>query len=274
MIINFNNLRLNVEYFSEFGKDKDTILFLHGFTGKLNDWKDVAEQVDDRFNKIALDLIGHGKSSSPPDVQHYKIESIIEQIEQIFIQLNLRQIILLGYSMGGRAALSFAIEKPELIKALILESTTAGIKNENERTERKNSDEELAAYLEKNNVESFIDKWLDKEIFGTIRRFSNEKIKMIKEEKMKNTRIGLANSLRGFGTGNMDYLGDKLGKLKMPVLLLSGQLDSKFTKLNAGMQKLIPSSKHVVVGNAGHNIHLEEQKKFIKAVNKFLKSIG
>jgi len=270
MMIDFKNISLNVEHLSEFDKEKSTILFLHGFTGKSVDWKDVAEQVDERFNKIALDLVGHGKSSSPADIQYYKIESMIDQIDHILSYLSLKKIILIGYSMGGRVALSFAIEKSDFIKGLILESTTAGIKSEKERTERKNSDDELAAYLEKNNFESFIDKWLDKEIFGTIRRFSNVKIKTIKEEKLKNSRAGLANSLRGFGTGNMDYLGDKLSELKMPVLLLSGQLDSKFTKLNAEMQKQIPNSKHVVVSNAGHNIHLEEQKKFVKAINKFL----
>jgi 2-succinyl-6-hydroxy-2,4-cyclohexadiene-1-carboxylate synthase len=273
MIIEYKNIKLNLEHLSTFDNQKSTILFLHGFTGKSIDWKDVAELIDERFNKIAIDLAGHGKSSSLADIQYYKIESLIDQIESVLNQLNLKKIILLGYSMGGRVALCFTIEKSEYIKALILESTTAGIKSEKERIERKNSDDELATYLEKNNVETFIDKWLDKEIFGTIRRFSNEKIKIIKQEKMKNTRIGLANSLRGFGTGNMNYLGESLGKLKVPVLLLSGQLDSKFTRLNAGMQKLIATSKHIVVSNAGHNIHLEEQKKFVKAVNKFLKSI-
>ncbi len=271
MIISFKNLQLNLEHFSEFNPQKKSILFLHGFTGKAADWKDSANNIDNKFNKIALDLIGHGKSSSPAEIDYYKIESIIEQVEHIITHLGLKKIILCGYSMGGRAALRFALAKPELVSALIIESTSAGIKNQKEREERIQKDNELAAFVEKNTMENFVDTWLNKEIFGTIKRFSNAKIKQIKEEKIKNTRSGLANSLRAFGTGTLTYPVEKMKKMNLPVLLLSGQLDSKFTKLNVEMNKLIPKSKHIVIKSAGHNIHLEEPKKFISAVNKFLK---
>jgi 2-succinyl-6-hydroxy-2,4-cyclohexadiene-1-carboxylate synthase len=272
MILQYKNIQLNFEYFSDFDTGKNTILFLHGFTGSANDWKDVSNKLDNRFNKIALDLIGHGKSSSPADIKLYMIDSIIEQIEQIINHLRLTDIILCGYSMGGRAALNFALEKPNLVKGLILESSSTGIKNDSEREERKKNDDELASYLENNSIEDFVKKWLDQEIFGTLKRFSNEKMKLIKEEKMKNTRTGLANSLRGFGTGVMPYLGDKLYNLNLPVRLISGQLDSKFTRINADMEKLFPKAKHIVIINSGHNIHLEELERFVKVVNRFLRS--
>ena len=86
-----------------------------------------------------------------------------------------------------------------LVKGLILESSSAGIKNEKEREARKKSDEELASYIENNSIEDFAAMWLDQELFGTLRRFSNDRLKHIKEEKAKNSKIGLANSLRGFG---------------------------------------------------------------------------
>ena len=272
MILQNKNIQLNFEYLSDFDTGKNTILFLHGFTGSANDWKDVSNKLDNRFNKIALDLIGHGKSSSPSDIKFYMIDSIIEQIEQIINHLRLENVILCGYSMGGRAALSFAIEKPNLVKGLILESSSAGIKDDSEREERKNNDEEMAVFIEKNSIEDFVKKWLEQEIFGTLKRFSNERMRLIKEEKMKNTRTGLVNFLKGFGTGVMPYLGDKLCNLNLPVLLLSGQLDSKFTRINAEMSKLFPKANHIVIINSGHNIHLEEPERFVKAVNRFLRS--
>ena len=94
---------------------------------------------------------------------------------------------------------------------------------------------------------------------------------MIKQEKMKNSRTGLANSLRGFGTGVMPYLGSELIKLKFPVFLISGGLDKKFTQLNQRLRKLFPSAKHKIISTAGHNIHLEEPKKYVEALNVFLK---
>jgi 2-succinyl-6-hydroxy-2,4-cyclohexadiene-1-carboxylate synthase len=270
MIIQYENIKLNLEYLTEFEPSKKTILLLHGFTGSANDWTDVFQKIDKRFNKIALDLIGHGKSNSPTSINYYVAESLVNQIEQVINYLKLEETILLGYSMGGRVALNFALTKPDLIKGLILESSSAGIKNEKERTARQTSDEELATYIENNRLEDFAAMWLDQELFGTLRRFSNDKLKRMKEERAKNSKTGLANSLRGFGTGVMPYLGSELSNLKIPVFLITGELDDKFTQINQSLKKSIPSTKYKLITAAGHNTHLEEPKKFIEAVNSFL----
>lgn len=270
MIIQYENIKLNFEHLSEFEPSKKTILFLHGFTGSSNDWKDTVQKIDKRFNKTALDLIGHGKSSSPLSINYYMVDSIITQIEQVIIHLRLKEVILCGYSMGGRAALNFAIAKPNLVKGLILESASAGIKNEKEREARMKSDEELASYIQSNSTEDFAAMWLDQELFGTLRRFSNDRLKHIKEEKAKNSKIGLANSLKGFGTGVMPYLASELMKLKIPIFLITGGLDDKFTQINLNLKKLLPSANHKIISTSGHITHLEEPKKFVEAVNGFL----
>jgi len=270
MIIQYDSLNLNLEMLTEFDKSKKSILFLHGFTGSAKDWNDVAQKINKRFNKLALDIVGHGKSSSPSSVNHYTLESLVNQIEHVLNKLQLKEIILCGYSMGGRVALNFSIEKPELVKGLLLESASAGFKNEKEKNARKESDDELAAFIEQNSLEDFAARWLDQELFGTLRRFSIDKQKRLKDERTKNSKIGLANSLRGSGTGVMPYLGSELSKLKIPVLLITGGLDEKFTRINQSLKKMIRSSKHKIISTAGHNTHLEEPKKFIEAVNGYL----
>lgn len=270
MIIQYENINLNLEQHTEFDPSKKSILFLHGFTGSANDWKDVVQKIDKRFNKLALDSIGHGKSSSPSSVNYYTAESLVNQIEQVLNSLRLKEIILCGYSMGGRVALNFSIAKSDFVKGLILESASAGFRNEKEKSVRKISDEELATFIENNSLEDFASKWLDQELFGTLRRFSNNKIKLLKEVRAKNSKIGLANALRGFGTGVMPYLGSELIKLKKPVLLITGGLDEKFTRINQNLKKMIRSSKHKIISTSGHNTHLEEPKKFIEAVNGFV----
>jgi 2-succinyl-6-hydroxy-2,4-cyclohexadiene-1-carboxylate synthase len=270
MIIQYENIKLNLEHLTEFDPSKKSILFLHGFTGSANDWTNVFQKIDKRFNKIAIDLIGHGKSSSPSSVNYYVVDSLVNQIEHVISNLRLKETILCGYSMGGRVALNFAISKPDLIKGLILESASAGFKNGKERDARKKSDEELAAFIENNSLEDFAAMWLDQELFGTLRRFSNDKLKRMKEEIAKNSKIGLTNSLRGFGTGVMPYLVSEVVKLKIPVFLITGGLDDKFTQININLKKSFPSAKHKILTTAGHNTHLEEPKKFIEAVNSFL----
>jgi len=264
------NISLNVELFSEINPSKETLICLHGFTSSANDWKKTAEIVDNRFNKIAVDLIGHGKSDAPTEFEQYSPSSMNAQLLDIINHFTKGKVILLGYSMGGRVALSFAINYQDRIKGLMLESTSAGIEDPVEREERIKSDKELADFIEANSIEKFIDHWMNLEIFGTQKRFSNDLLQKLRMEKLQNSSIGLANSLRGFGTGRMPYLGDKLSSLDFPVLLLTGGLDSKFTQINKDLVENFSSANHQIIKNAGHNVHLEKTVKITDTINRFL----
>lgn len=270
MKINSNSVKINIEHFNSFNRERDTVLLFHGFSGSLEDWCDISTSLDSRFNYTGVDLIGHGKSDSPTDVEKYKPDSLVSQIHDILDHLLINKAIILGYSMGGRAALFYAATQPKKIKGLILESTIAGIENQKDRNERIKSDEKLAQYIEKHSIENFVELWMDKEIFNTQRRFPNHKLESIKRKKISNSKVGLVNSLRGFGTGVTPYLGDKLSALDFPVLLISGELDSKFTQINSEMVTQFPKTELKIIHNAGHNTHLEEPEKFIKTINNFL----
>ncbi len=80
----------------------------------------------------------------------------------------------------------------------------------------------------------------------------------------------MANSLKGFSTGKMPNYYNDLKTFLPETLLITGELDSKFTDLNIEMTSLLPNSTHVAIKNAGHNTHLEEPKRFIETVNMFL----
>ena len=265
-----DSVNINYEYFNSFDRKRNTILMLHGFTGSLDDWQEMHDSLNPNFNYIGIDLIGHGNSDSPVIVDKYSPQSLSKQISDLLNNLSIEQVIILGYSMGGRAALSFAINHPKIIRGLILESTTAGIGNEKDRMVRIWSDEELANYIESHSIEEFIELWTSKEIFNTQRRFSNRKLKNIRKKKTLSSKIGLANSLRGFGTGKMDYFGNKLNQINCPVLLITGELDTKFTKINSVLKKKLPNAKHRIIKNAGHNTHIEELGRFVSIINEFL----
>ena len=270
MIITSNSVKINFEHFNSFDSQKDTVLLMHGFTGSLEDWRDIYSNFDERFNYVGIDLIGHGKSDSPFNIENYKAESLISQIQTLLDHLSINNVIILGYSMGGRAALKFAVSQPAKIKGLILESTTAGIKDEKDRAERRKSDEKLASYIEENGTEKFAERWMDQDIFNTQRRFSDEKLKKIRNRIAQNSKTGLANTLRGFGTGKMPYFGDSLKLIQCPVHLISGELDTKYCKMNLELEKKFTSAKNAVIKNAGHNTHLEEVDRFIQVVNNYL----
>ena len=219
-------------------------------------------------------MIGHGKSDSPTDFRNYEADVSAKYIDDVLKTFSLNQVVILGYSKGGRVALCYAANNSEKVKALILESASAGFENKRERENRIKSDNEMAEFIEANTLEQFAEVWMDKEIFNTQRRFSNQKLDKIKRKKSQNTKIGLANSLRGFGTGRMPSFKDKFNIIDFPVLLITGKLDSKFTKINARLKHKFPNAKHSIIQTAGHNTHLEESKKFVDIVNSFLKSLS
>lgn len=273
MIITSDSIKINIEHFNSFDKQNDTVLLIHGFTSSLEDWRDIYPNLDERFNYVGIDLIGHGKSDSPTDIEKYKPESLVSQIHDILDRLSINKVIILGYSMGGRVALNFAVSHPQKMKGLILESTSAGIKNEKDRTERIDSDEELASFIELNGTEKFAERWMDQDIFNTQRRFSDVKLQKIRNRIAQNSKRGLANTLREFSTGKMPYLAAKVNLIQCPVHLISGELDTNYFRLNSELEKKFTNAKNAVIKNAGHNTHLEEPGRFGNVVNNFLNTL-
>jgi 2-succinyl-6-hydroxy-2,4-cyclohexadiene-1-carboxylate synthase len=273
MIFELVGLKFNIEFFHTVENDKPFLLFLHGFTGSTDDWRPIVPNINQNFSSLGIDLIGHGKSSSPDNIEFYSANAIANQINNILELTVKRKIIPVGYSMGGRAALNFVVKYPAMVEALILESTTAGIEDGNLREQRVKKDEEIASFIETNSLEKFTDFWMDLELFNTQRRFSEERRKQIKLTRMKNNPAGLKNSLLGFGTGTMPSIFNQLKDIKCKTLLITGELDTKFTNINKEIVKLIPKAEHKIIKNAGHNTHLEEPKTFINTLNNFLNSI-
>jgi 2-succinyl-6-hydroxy-2,4-cyclohexadiene-1-carboxylate synthase len=79
---------------------------------------------------------------------------------------------------------------------------------------------------------------------------------------MQNSEQGLANSLRGIGTGVQPSWWHRLNTLEVPTVLIVGELDLKFVTIAEEMHRLLPNSELVVIRNAGHTVHLEQPKDF------------
>ena len=252
--------------------DKENIiLFLHGFTGSSSDWDEIIPSLDNNFQCITLDLIGHGKSDSPNNISYYDAASINTQLKFIISQITDKPVILAGYSMGGRAALNFAIENSGMISALILESATAGIKEESLRLDRIRQDEKLVKFINDNPIEKFIDYWMNIDLFSTQKKLPKEVLIKVREKKLQNNKIGLMNILNGFGTGKMIPLYEKLPSFYPKTLLITGELDNKYCEINSEMNKLFPAASHHILKDCGHNTHFEQSKKFIEEINTFLR---
>lgn len=261
-----NGVEVHVELWNE--EASQTLVLLHGFTGSTKTWENVIAQLPNDIRIIAVDLIGHGQSAAPETVGPYVMDAQIELLEALFDQLQLQQFDLLGYSMGGRVALSYVVRYSDRVQRLLLESASPGLALKEEREARKLADDALAEKILQNGIASFVEKWENIPLFATQKKLPLNVQQEIREERLMQREIGLANSLRGMGTGIMPALWDKLTNVNLPVTLITGALDEKFVKLNEQMLTCFSKAKHLTIPAVGHAIHVENPTKFATIVKE------
>ena len=94
-----------------------------------------------------------------------------------------------------------------------------------------------------------------------------ERQEALRARRLLNSTTGLANSLRGMGTGEQPSWWNRLGELEVPSFLIVRELDTKFCTIAEQMSERLPNSRMTVVENAGHTVHLEQFEKFAKIVS-------
>lgn len=249
-------------------KTKPVLLFLHGFLGDRTEWVDLAESFSDDYRCLLVDLPGHGENRSLNE-NDYTIQNCAKALLQLLDKLDIVQADILGYSMGGRLALYFAATFPKRCRRVILESSSPGLKTKSERDERAINDDELATKLEREGLEVFLKEWYGKPMFATLKEYPGKLSELLKQRRQSNP-AGLAMSLHMMSTGKQPSLWDKLGEINLPLLLLAGEKDPKFSSIAHMMADLCPTAEIRIIANAGHNLHIEQPEQFARAVRDSL----
>jgi 2-succinyl-6-hydroxy-2,4-cyclohexadiene-1-carboxylate synthase len=161
--------------------------------------------------------------------------------------------IYVGYSMGGRLCLRLAIDRPDLVRALVLVSASPGIVDRAERAARVDADEMLAESVERDGANAFLATWLAQPMFASVppdapgltdrRRLSPE---------------FLAACLRRLGAGAMEPMWSEVPQLAMPVLLVTGTHDEKYTAIARRMLERMHAGVSHVQLDGGHALPLEQ----------------
>jgi 2-succinyl-6-hydroxy-2,4-cyclohexadiene-1-carboxylate synthase len=256
-------------HIEEKGKGVPLLLF-HGFTGDSRTWEPFYQQWSIHSRLVAIDIIGHGKSDSPQEIERYDLLSVVKDIKKILAQMGIDKTDILGYSMGGRLALSFAVLYPEFVRKLILESSSPGLELETERENRRRQDEKLGECILEQGIEKFVDYWENIPLFVTQKGLPQSVQSTIKEQRLTNCAIGLHNSLAGMGTGAQPSWWQQLYKLEAETLLLTGRQDEKFCLIAEKMAASIKNCEWLKVDNCGHAIHVENPDIFGTIVKRFL----
>jgi 2-succinyl-6-hydroxy-2,4-cyclohexadiene-1-carboxylate synthase len=235
----------------------ESVVLLHGFSGTRRAWDGVAAHLDaQRYRPLALDLPGHGEERplAAPVSFAGCVEHVLSRAPERFS--------LCGYSMGGRIALHVALAAPDRLVRLVLVSSSPGIEDPAERAERRRADLELAAELEREPFEEFVERWRSQPLFADDPPRVRE---LARADQRRNDPIALAAVLRGVGTGEMEPLWGRLGELEMPVTVLAGERDAKFVTLGRRMRRLLPSGELVVLAG-GHVLPLEDPQSVARVL--------
>ena len=99
--------------------DAPPVLMLHGMAQSAHTWDFSALALGDRYRLLALDQRGHGDSDWAPDGD-YSLDAHLGDIGAFVEAMGLRDLVMVGLSMGGRNAFSFAALRPEIVKALVI----------------------------------------------------------------------------------------------------------------------------------------------------------
>jgi 2-succinyl-6-hydroxy-2,4-cyclohexadiene-1-carboxylate synthase len=266
-------LKLNgLDFHVEVDGDGPPLLLLHGFTGSVRAWDAIRSQLASDAQVIALDLIGHGQSASPPDPARYTLEWCARDLVGLLDALHVERVDLLGYSMGGRAALHFAVHAPERIKHLVLESASPGLEDSVERARRAQADDALAETILSNGVPAFVEQWEQQPLLMLAPHVADDVRMRQHALRLQNNPLGLANSLRGMGTGRQMPLWSRLNDLKLPVHLIVGANDRRYCAIGERMHGMLPGSDLTVIDAAGHTAHLDQPARFVHKVKKLTRT--
>ena len=240
------------------------LVLLHGFTASLANWEPLLSSLARFHRVIIVDLPGHGRTIAPDSPAYHTMEQTAAGMAAFIDQIVAEPVHLLGYSMGGRLALYFARHYPVLVRSLLLESASPGLTTDEERATRRIRDEALAARIERDGIPAFVDFWETIPLFASQAKLSDSVRTRLRAQRLRNRVDGLANSLRGMGTGAQPSLWLRLAEVRAPTLLMAGEHDAKFCAIAQAMAERMCNSSLVVIPGAGHTIHLERPNTFIR----------
>jgi pimeloyl-ACP methyl ester carboxylesterase len=233
----------------------EPLLLLHGLFGALSNFMDLIEHFR-RTHRVIVPML----PLFDLDIFHTTVGGLEKHVQKFIEAMDLRDIHLLGNSLGGHVALVHILKHPERIKSLILTGSSGLFENGMGDTYPKRGDYE---YIRKKTEMTFYDPAIaSKELVDEVFEITNNRLKVIKI-------IALAKS------AIRNNLGEELNQIKQPTLLIWGNNDI-ITPPFVGkeFQKLIPNSELHFIDKCGHAPMMEVPGEFNQILDKFLTKLN
>lgn len=257
-------------FYRRYGQGQ-TIIALHGLYASSDSWMGLVHDLSRTYQIILVDLRNHGRSPHSPDHSYSAISS---DLLELYEELSIEKAILMGHSMGGKAAMHFALRHPERVKGLIIEDISPlayPMEHENVSYHKKIIDALLSLtlvnYVTRQEVENVLSASIPDKILC---RFLLKNLHRDKEGKLE-WRINLQVLRNNLSQIMENVIDDKNKVVTIPSLFFKGDLSKYISKEDENAISMIFSQSEILtVEGISHWIHNEQQTAFLKNVNQYL----
>lgn len=251
--------------FREFGKaGRPPLVILHGLLGSSRNWQMAAKELEDCFHVFCLDLRNHGES---PWAEPHSYEAMVDDLQQWMESRLDGKPVLMGHSMGGKLAMKFACEFPDLIRKLIVVDISP-------RLYPKTHDDEFIGMREVKRrgattrgkaeiiLAAYISDWAKRKFLLTnlIRKDGEETLEW--QINLDGIEVSLREIEKSPLSAGQCYEGDSL--------FVMGGKSSYFSSDDVSIiREHFPTSGIEVMSESGHNPHFECRERFAQIVRDF-----
>jgi 2-succinyl-6-hydroxy-2,4-cyclohexadiene-1-carboxylate synthase len=236
-------------------------VFLHGFTGSPRNFQSLIAACPLGDRTYAPALLGHDPEAPPASAAELpasgRFEAEVDRLAAEIEQRGLAPVHVIGYSLGARLALGLSVRHPTLIARATLVGVHPGLRTEDERQQRRASDAQWCQLLERDGLAAFVDAWEKQPLFASQERLPAAAREAQRRERLRHSQAGLRLSLLCTGLAEMPSYWPALRTIGVPIDLVTGELDTKFTALARAAQAELPAGALLEVPGAGHNVLLE-----------------
>jgi pimeloyl-ACP methyl ester carboxylesterase len=269
--ITLNGLRFHYLDWGSPAPDAQAMVCLHGFTSHAHSWDGLAEAMREKYRVLALDQRGHGQTEWATD---YHPRRRVEDMEAFVAALGLDRFVLVGLSMGGRAAFQYAARHPETVERLVIvdiapEAAAAGMERISDglRTQDVFDDPEQAFKAARRANPRPPDEALRARVHHGVMQRPDGKWTFRYD-------VALRDGSGARITSTPDEIAadwESLKGITSPTLLVRGvHSDILSPELAQRMVATIPNCRLVEVQESGHSVPLDNPRGFLDAMRTFV----
>lgn len=238
--------------------------FIHGFLGHPSDWEKIRIYFKDFINEF------HNISDYILDKNTNQDNDFINWSKNFnsycLLNKSINKNIVIGYSLGGRLALHSLLSKKSHWDAAIIISANPGLSDENEKKLRIEKDLHWSYRFLNENWEEVLKDWDAQPTFAGIQNTLIRNANDINKNE-------IFDILNRFSLGKQEDLKESIANLKIPILWVSGEKDTKFSNITNKIQTLNSFIETAIIPHAGHRVPWENPKEFSKFCISFLSKL-